>query len=61
MGELFGEENEDKKIFEYGIATKKIKKALLDEGEDRFRWVVLDGPIDTKWIENRIGGSRNKV
>ena len=52
MGELFGEENEDKKIFEYGIATKKIKKALLDEGEDRFRWVVLDGPIDTKWIEN---------
>ena len=52
MGELFGEENEDKKIFEYGIATKKIKKALLDEGDDRFRWVVLDGPIDTKWIEN---------
>ena len=52
MGELFGEENEEKKIFEYGICTKKIKKALLDEGDDRYRWVVLDGPIDTKWIEN---------
>ena len=52
MGELFGEENEEKKIFEYGICTKKIKKALLDEGDDKFRWVVLDGPIDTKWIEN---------
>ena len=52
MGELFGEENEEKKIFEYGIATKKMKKALLDEGEDRFRIVILDGPIDTKWIEN---------
>ena len=52
MGELFGEENEEKKIFEYGIATKRMKKALLDEGEDRFRIVILDGPIDTKWIEN---------
>ena len=52
MGELFGEENEEKKIFEYGIATKKMKKALLDEGEDRYRIVILDGPIDTKWIEN---------
>ena len=52
MGELFGEENEEKKIFEYGIATKKMKKALRDEGEDIFRIVILDGPIDTKWIEN---------
>ena len=52
MGELFGEENEEKKIFEYGIATKRMKKALLDEGEDKFRIVILDGPIDTKWIEN---------
>ena len=52
MGELFGEENEEKKIFEYGIATKRMKKALLDEGEDRYRIVILDGPIDTKWIEN---------
>ena len=52
MGELFGEENEEKKIFEYGIATKRMKKALLDEGEDKYRIVILDGPIDTKWIEN---------
>ena len=52
MGELFGEENEEKKIFEYGIATKKIKKALADEGEDKYNMVILDGPIDTKWIEN---------
>ena len=52
MGELFGEENEEKKIFEYGIATKKLKKALNQEREDKFRIVILDGPIDTKWIEN---------
>ena len=52
MGELFGEENEEKKIFEYGIATKKLKKALIQEREDKFRIVILDGPIDTKWIEN---------
>ena len=52
MGELFGEENEEKKIFEYGIATKKLKKALSQEREDKFRIVILDGPIDTKWIEN---------
>ena len=52
MGELFGEENEEKIIFENGIVTKRMKKALLDEGEDRYRIVILDGPIDTKWIEN---------
>jgi len=52
MGELYGQENEDTKTFIFGIATKKIKKALLQEGENNYRWVVLDGPIDTKWIEN---------
>lgn len=52
MGELYGQENEDTKTFVFGIATKKIKKALLQEGDLNYRWVVLDGPIDTKWIEN---------
>ena len=52
MGELFGEENEEKKIFEKGIATLKIGKALKHGKEDEFRIVILDGPIDTKWIEN---------
>ncbi len=52
LGELFGEENDDTKTFIFGIATKKIKKALQQEGDLNYRWVVLDGPIDTKWIEN---------
>ncbi|MCQ2815716.1 MAG: AAA family ATPase, partial [archaeon] len=52
MGELYGEENEEKKTFEYGIATKKIKKALTQEAEENYRWIILDGPIDTVWIEN---------
>ena len=33
MGELFGEENEEKKIFEYGICTNLMKKALDDDTE----------------------------
>ena len=52
MGELFGEENEEKKIFEYGIATLQIKNYLDEESDDDFKIVILDGPIDTKWIEN---------
>ena len=52
MGELYGQENEDTKTFVFGIATKKIKKALLQESETNYRWIILDGPIDTKWIEN---------
>jgi dynein heavy chain len=52
MGELYGMENEETRAFIFGIMTKKIKKALADEGEHNNRWVVLDGPIDTKWIEN---------
>lgn len=52
MGELYGMENEETRAFIFGIMTKKIKKALADEGEHNSRWVMLDGPIDTKWIEN---------
>lgn len=52
MGELYGEENEDTKTFTFGVATKKIKKALKEDGETKYGWVILDGPIDTKWIEN---------
>jgi len=54
MGELFGQENEDTKTFTFGIFTRKVKEALaLESSQDRNSgWVVLDGPIDTKWIEN---------
>jgi dynein heavy chain len=52
MGELYGQEHEETKTFSFGIATMKIKEALLQESESHYYWVVLDGPIDTKWIEN---------
>lgn len=53
MGELFGQENEETKTFVYGIATDKIKEALeVKDPQDKHRWVVFDGPIDTIWIEN---------
>jgi dynein heavy chain, axonemal len=55
MGELYGQENDDTKTFVFGICTIKIKEALAldqDNSGNKYGWVVLDGPIDTMWVEN---------
>jgi dynein heavy chain len=52
MGELFGHENEDTKTFVFGLLTIKIKEVLALDEFTKYGWVCLDGPIDTKWIEN---------
>lgn len=66
LGELYGEESKDTKEWKYGIASKLMKKSVaqiqkkqsehqanaeIDNSEDK-HWIVFDGPVDSKWIEN---------
>ena len=51
MGELYGEVNAISQEWHDGLASKIMRGAALEEGEDR-TWVVFDGPVDALWIEN---------
>ena len=61
LGELYGEESKDTKEWKYGVASKlmrkvssKKKKALqrIVNDPNKNTWIVFDGPVDSKWIEN---------
>jgi dynein heavy chain len=51
MGELYGEVNEFSKEWTDGLASKIMRNAAAEQGEER-TWVVFDGPVDALWIEN---------
>lgn len=51
MGELYGEVNAISQEWYDGLASKIMRAAALEQGEDK-TWVVFDGPVDALWIEN---------
>lgn len=51
MGEMYGEVNELSQEWYDGLASKYMRNAANETGEDR-TWVVFDGPVDAIWIEN---------
>jgi dynein heavy chain len=51
MGELYGEVNPISQEWHDGLASKMMRAAALEQGEDK-SWIVFDGPVDALWIEN---------
>ncbi len=51
MGELYGEVNPISQEWHDGLASKMMRQAALELGEDK-SWIVFDGPVDALWIEN---------
>mmetsp|Transcript_30329 Transcript_30329/g.22073 ORF Transcript_30329/g.22073 Transcript_30329/m.22073 type:complete len:131 (-) Transcript_30329:6849-7241(-) len=51
MGELYGEVDFFSQEWTDGLASKIMRAAANEEGDDR-TWVVFDGPVDALWIEN---------
>lgn len=51
MGELYGEVNPISQEWTDGLASKIMRNAAGEQGEER-TWVVFDGPVDALWIEN---------
>ena len=51
MGEMYGEVNVFSQEWTDGLASKMMRKASMESGEDK-QWVVCDGPVDALWIEN---------
>jgi dynein heavy chain len=51
MGELFGLYDQNTGDWKDGLASSLMRE--YSEREDKnYRWVVFDGPVDAKWIEN---------
>jgi dynein heavy chain len=51
MGELFGDYNEFTGDWKDGLASSMMR--LYSDMEDpSYKWIVFDGPVDSKWIEN---------
>lgn len=51
MGEMYGEVNVVSQEWFDGLASKVMRAAAAETGEDK-TWVVFDGPVDALWIEN---------
>ena len=51
MGELYGEVNPISQEWTDGLASKIMRNAAGEQGDER-TWVVFDGPVDALWIEN---------
>ena len=48
---MYGEVNEISQEWSDGLASKVMRLAAQETGEER-TWVVFDGPVDALWIEN---------
>ncbi|KAJ3056563.1 Dynein heavy chain 2, axonemal [Rhizophlyctis rosea] len=51
MGELYGEVNIATNEWTDGVLSSVMRVACSDEKKDQ-KWIVLDGPVDTLWIES---------
>lgn len=51
MGELFGLYNATTGEWTDGIAAKFLRE-FAERSDPNQKWVVFDGPVDSKWIEN---------
>jgi len=53
-GELYGEFNPLTGEWKDGLVPKLVRvcKKQCDEGNDKRKWIVFDGPVDAIWIEN---------
>jgi dynein heavy chain len=51
LGELYGEFNLSTNEWTDGILSSVMRVACSDEKKDQ-KWIVLDGPVDTLWIES---------
>lgn len=51
MGELYGEYDLNTREWADGILSCLMRNACADEKPDE-KWLVLDGPVDTLWIES---------
>lgn len=51
LAELYGEFNINTNEWTDGILSSVMRTACSDEKKDQ-KWVVLDGPVDTLWIES---------
>ncbi|KAJ3217500.1 Dynein heavy chain 2, axonemal [Dinochytrium kinnereticum] len=51
LGELYGENNIVSNEWTDGILSNVMRTACSDEKKDQ-KWILLDGPVDTLWIES---------
>ncbi|KAJ3224818.1 Dynein heavy chain 2, axonemal [Clydaea vesicula] len=51
LGELYGEVNISTNEWTDGILSNVMRFTCADEKKDQ-KWIVLDGPVDTLWIES---------
>ncbi|KAJ3404107.1 Dynein heavy chain 2, axonemal, partial [Chytridiales sp. JEL 0842] len=51
LGELYGEFNLSTNEWTDGILSSVMRVACSDEKKDQ-KWIILDGPVDTLWIES---------
>ncbi|KAJ3325086.1 Dynein heavy chain 2, axonemal, partial [Blyttiomyces sp. JEL0837] len=52
LGELYGEVNIATNEWTDGILSSVMRTACSDDKKDQ-KWIYLDGPVDTLWIESR--------
>lgn len=51
LGELYGEVNMTTNEWTDGVLSNIMRAACSDEKKDQ-KWIILDGPVDTLWIES---------
>ncbi|KAI8821286.1 dynein heavy chain and region D6 of dynein motor-domain-containing protein [Fimicolochytrium jonesii] len=51
LGELYGENNISTNEWTDGVLSNLMRAACADEKPDQ-KWLILDGPVDTLWIES---------
>ncbi|KAJ3242061.1 Dynein heavy chain 2, axonemal [Chytriomyces hyalinus] len=51
LGELYGEVNIASNEWTDGVLSNVMRTACSDEKKDQ-KWIILDGPVDTLWIES---------